>query len=109
MTSGKQGATACTADAPCTCTTTSTCTGVFIKACSTTSPCPADPTTLVKSPITAACSACHDGPNDIDHFQAMGGSFYAPRGTVLGAGATTEQCLLCHGPGRIADIAVVHK
>ena len=44
---------------------------------------PAAPTTLVKSPIVSACSACHDHPAEIDHMRAMGGSFYAPR-SVLG-------------------------
>lgn len=109
VTTGKQGSTSCTPAAPCTCTSAASCTGVAAKTCTTSAPCDADPTTLVKSPITAACSACHDSPNDIDHFQAMGGSFYAPRSVVLGAGATTEQCLLCHGPGRIAAIADVHR
>jgi len=84
-------------------------TNVGGKTCSTAAPCNADPTTLVKSPITAACSACHDEADDIDHFQAMGGYFYAPRSTFLSAGAAKEQCLLCHGPGRIAAIADVHR
>jgi OmcA/MtrC family decaheme c-type cytochrome len=109
VTSGKQGSTACTADAPCTCTSAAPCTGVAAKTCTTTDPCDADPTTLVKSPITAACSACHDSPTDVDHFRLMGGFFYASRSAVMAAGTSTEQCLLCHGPGRIAAIADVHK
>jgi OmcA/MtrC family decaheme c-type cytochrome len=63
---------------------------------------------LVTSPITAACSACHDTPDAIAHFRGNGGSFYAPR---LGAGvlpAAVEQCLICHGNGKIADIRVAH-
>jgi OmcA/MtrC family decaheme c-type cytochrome len=44
---------------------------------------PAAATTLVTSPITAACVACHDAPSARDHMQANGGSFYAPR-TVIG-------------------------
>jgi OmcA/MtrC family decaheme c-type cytochrome len=65
-------------------------------------------TTLVVSPITGACSACHDTPIAIDHMEANGGQFYAPRGAVLSVGAR-EQCLLCHGPGRIAAIGEVHQ
>jgi OmcA/MtrC family decaheme c-type cytochrome len=109
VTSGKAGSTACTADAPCTCTTAAPCTGVIVKTCSTTRPCQADPTTLVKSPITAACSACHDTETAIDHMRAMGGFFFAPRSVALAPGAPNEQCLLCHGPGRVAAIADVHR
>jgi len=34
------------------------------------------------------------------------GSFYAPRSAALGV---TETCLVCHGTGRTADIAVMHS
>ncbi len=63
-------------------------------------------TTLVKTPITAACSACHDAPLAIAHMESNGGSFYQPRSSALPA---MEQCLLCHGPGKIAAIADMHK
>jgi OmcA/MtrC family decaheme c-type cytochrome len=79
------------------------------RTCSTSAPCQADPTTLVKSPLTAACSACHDSPLAVDHMETMGGSFYKPRGEVLAPGAKQEECLLCHGPGKIAAIADVHR
>ena len=36
-------------------------------------------TTLIISPIVAACSACHDSPAAIDHMQTNGGSFWEPR------------------------------
>jgi OmcA/MtrC family decaheme c-type cytochrome len=68
---------------------------------------PAAATTLVLSPITGACSACHDSTIAINHMTANGGQFYAERSTVLAAGAT-EQCLICHGPGRSAAIGSVH-
>ncbi len=66
-------------------------------------------TTLVKSPITATCSACHDNDPALDHMEAAGGKFYATRAQYKAPGATKEQCLLCHGPGKIAAIATVHK
>jgi OmcA/MtrC family decaheme c-type cytochrome len=66
-------------------------------------------TTLVLSPITGACSACHDSTIALNHMKANGGQFYAPRATVLGLGASQEQCMLCHGPGRVAAIGVVHQ
>lgn len=34
------------------------------------------PKTLVKTPITAACSGCHDGADAVAHMQSMGGLFY---------------------------------
>jgi hypothetical protein len=38
--------------------------------------------------------------------QSNGGAFYQARGSAIGG--TSESCLVCHGTGRIADIAVVH-
>jgi OmcA/MtrC family decaheme c-type cytochrome len=70
-------------------------------------PVPADPTTLVVSPIVAACSACHDSAIAIDHMQTNGGSFYEPRSTAF-TKPQQEECLLCHGPGRLASIAERH-
>jgi OmcA/MtrC family decaheme c-type cytochrome len=63
---------------------------------------------LVNSPITGACSACHDTPTAVAHFRANGGSFYAPRPADGVLPANVEQCLICHGNGKTADIRVVH-
>jgi OmcA/MtrC family decaheme c-type cytochrome len=67
----------------------------------------ADPTTLVVSPIVAACSSCHDSAIAIDHMQTNGGSFYEARSTAF-TKPQQEECLLCHGPGRIAAIDQLH-
>ncbi|MBK7395106.1 MAG: OmcA/MtrC family decaheme c-type cytochrome [Myxococcales bacterium] len=95
-TVGSQGSgaslVACTTAAPCTCTLAA--------------PCNAEDTTLVHSPITAACSACHDSPVAKKHFADNNGSLYQPRATALGK---PEQCLMCHGPGKVAAIADVHQ
>ena len=69
-------------------------------------PTDAAPTTLVLSPTVSACSACHDSPDAITHMKGNTGSFYAPRSAALGI---SETCLVCHGTGRTADIAVVHS
>lgn len=69
---------------------------------------PAADTTLVLSPITSACVSCHDTSAAVDHMKANGGRFYAPRSVVLAPGAPQEQCLICHGPGRVAAIGEVH-
>jgi len=63
---------------------------------------------LVISPITGACSACHDTPVAVAHFRANGGSFYAPRPVDGALPANVEQCLICHGNGKVADIRVVN-
>ena len=70
-------------------------------------PTEAAPTTLVISPIVAACSACHDSPPAIDHMQTNGGSFWEPRSDAFKK-AQAEECLICHGPNRIAAISLVH-
>lgn len=66
-------------------------------------------TTLVLSPITGACAACHDSSIALDHMRANGGRFYTPRADALAPGASQEQCLICHGPGKVAPIGVVHQ
>ena len=66
-----------------------------------------DPTTLVVTPMVAACASCHDSPIAIDHMQTNGGSFYESRAAVA-AKPQQEECMLCHGPNRIAAIADRH-
>ncbi len=85
---------------------------------------------LVVSPITAACSACHDTQQAVAHFRNNGGVFYGDRyilggntlGTPVNVGTvaspkydwptgnlvSNEQCLICHGSGAVADIKAVH-
>lgn len=92
QTSGKRNGVDCTTATPCVCTLAA--------------PCEAEGATLVSSPITAACAACHDSAIAKKHFADNGGSFYSPRSTAL---QTQESCLMCHGPSKIAAIAQVHK
>lgn len=92
QTSGTRNGVACTTASPCV--------------CSIASPCQPDSTTLVISPIVAACSACHDSAIAKKHFADNNGSFYKPRSVAL---QTPESCLMCHGPSKIAAIAQVHK
>jgi OmcA/MtrC family decaheme c-type cytochrome len=106
----KQGSTVCTDASPCTCTTAASCTATYLT-CTTTAPCNAAGTTLVTSPITAACSACHDSNNAIVHMTGFGGVFYGSRGSVMSnphGSAGQEQCLTCHGPNTVANIKDVH-
>jgi OmcA/MtrC family decaheme c-type cytochrome len=61
---------------------------------------------LVSSPITAVCATCHDTSSATSHMEANGGSFYDPRSVAV---TRTEQCLVCHAKGNVADIGAVHK
>ena len=63
-------------------------------------------TTLVSSPIAAACFSCHDTSLDRAHMESNGGSIYAA--AQLRRSAKVEQCLLCHGTGKVADIKAMH-
>jgi len=69
-------------------------------------------TNLVNSPVAGVCFACHDSNADLAHFTLNGGSIYKPRGTTdtqNTALSTVETCIICHGDGKIADIAAVHQ
>jgi OmcA/MtrC family decaheme c-type cytochrome len=66
---------------------------------------PADDT--VVSPATAVCASCHDDGVAAAHMESNGGSF-ATSQRALDEGEVVEQCSLCHGPGRTADVAEVH-
>ena len=44
----------------------------------------------------------------VDHMQTNGGSFWESRGAAT-AKQQGEQCLICHGPNRIAAISLVHS
>jgi len=60
---------------------------------------------LTISPTAAVCSACHDNALAQVHMEDVGGAqFGVLQSTITGR----ETCSVCHGPGRIADVKVVH-
>jgi OmcA/MtrC family decaheme c-type cytochrome len=64
----------------------------------------------VVSPNASVCSACHIDTLDIEHMQQNGGDFDATKaadGTMISS--EIETCAVCHGPGRTADVKVMHK
>jgi OmcA/MtrC family decaheme c-type cytochrome len=70
----------------------------------------AEATTLVNSPISAACFACHETTSDRNHMTTNGGIIYQPRSsTALTGNGAGEACLVCHGQGQIEDVAAVHQ
>lgn len=66
---------------------------------------PIDDTVI--TPTTSACSSCHDGSEAAAHMTANGGSFDTSQ-EAIDSGEVVEQCSVCHGSGRTADVSVVH-
>ncbi|MGC4118694.1 MAG: OmcA/MtrC family decaheme c-type cytochrome [Myxococcales bacterium] len=61
-------------------------------------------TDRVQSPRVGACGSCHDGDLALAHFRQNGGAAGVTRDTRQGV----ETCALCHGAGRVADVAAFH-
>lgn len=65
---------------------------------------------VVISPNTAVCSACHIEALAIQHMQQNGGDFDARKAADSSLiSASVETCVVCHGKGRIADVAEMHE
>jgi len=65
-------------------------------------------TDLVTTPVAATCLPCHNGNLPKAHMAANGGQI-AVRRDAASLAAGSEQCILCHGRDRVADVNVVHK
>ena len=69
----------------------------------------ADPTDdTVTTPASAACSSCHDDQVAISHMSSNGGNF-ATTQEAIDSGEVVEECSVCHGEGRSADVSAVHN
>jgi hypothetical protein len=64
-------------------------------------------TDLVTSPVAATCLPCHNGDLPRSHMKTTGGAQIAVQRNALVAGS--EQCVICHGRDRVADVSVVHR
>jgi OmcA/MtrC family decaheme c-type cytochrome len=62
----------------------------------------------VTTPTTAVCSSCHDDSVAAAHMTSNGGSFDTTQ-KAIDDGEVVEQCTICHGSGRDADVAKVHN
>ncbi len=71
----------------------------------------ADGNSLVNSPIANACFGCHTSDSAMAHMSANGGKLYVTRASVTSGGklVNSEQCMVCHAPGKVADTEVIHK
>jgi OmcA/MtrC family decaheme c-type cytochrome len=67
---------------------------------------PADDTVI--TPTTAVCSSCHDDTVAISHMTSNGGNF-ATTQAAIDEDEVIEECSVCHGEGRNADVAEVHN
>lgn len=70
---------------------------------------------IVAAPVTGSCVSCHDTPLAKAHIALNGGQLGAalngPSHTDLGVTRSIiaiEQCTLCHGEGKVADVVKMH-
>jgi OmcA/MtrC family decaheme c-type cytochrome len=59
------------------------------------------------TPTAAVCSSCHDSDTAKSHMKLNGALFDALQSDI-NTGIVLEACAICHGPGRLADLKVVH-
>ena len=66
----------------------------------------------VNSPNAAACIGCHTDEAALAHMEVTGGQISVPSGIFWTnrslLGTAVESCSVCHGPGKSADIRVLH-
>jgi OmcA/MtrC family decaheme c-type cytochrome len=67
---------------------------------------PLDDTVI--TPISSACSSCHDDAVSKSHMESNGGNF-ATSQEAIDSGEVVEQCSVCHGTGKDFDVAVKHN
>ncbi len=70
----------------------------------------------INTPMSSSCFYCHTSDSAMAHMMQNGGllsdpslpldGFYANRYLL---GTTFETCDVCHGPGKAADLDVVHN
>ena len=61
------------------------------------------------SATLAACAGCHVSDTAIAHMELNGGVAGESKGAMAIPSSGSEACLVCHGPGRIADTVEAHR
>ena len=64
---------------------------------------------VVVSPNTSVCASCHTSSLATEHMKQNGGDFEATKAinsALISSGI--ETCTVCHGPGRSADVKIMH-
>jgi len=62
---------------------------------------------LNTAPTTAVCTSCHDDALSQAHMTQIGGAIFGAVQSPTVDG-NIEQCSICHGPGKVADVKLVH-
>ena len=57
---------------------------------------------------SGTCAGCHTSGTAKAHMEQNGGLFGVVGGKTFAPSSASEACAVCHGPGRVADTAVVH-
>lgn len=60
------------------------------------------------SPTASACSSCHDGTLAREHMTDNGAIFGGAGSEQVMQDTNIESCAVCHGPGRLVDVKLVH-
>jgi OmcA/MtrC family decaheme c-type cytochrome len=60
------------------------------------------------SPIASVCSACHDSDLSMAHMTQNGALAGGVGSEQMAQEGNIEGCPVCHGPGKIADVKLVH-
>jgi len=63
---------------------------------------------IVNTPISSTCYYCHDNDAAVEHMALNGAGIRWTRDQVAIV-EPFETCIVCHGPGRIADVEEVHE
>lgn len=64
---------------------------------------------IVTTPVSATCNGCHTSALAELHMVEHGAYMRERRDVVnTNSAGLVETCALCHGPGRLADVAIVH-
>jgi OmcA/MtrC family decaheme c-type cytochrome len=63
---------------------------------------------IANSATSEACAGCHSSDQAKAHMTVNGGVFGGTKGSMPIPSSQSESCLICHGPGRVADTAVSH-
>jgi len=70
-------------------------------------------TDWVNTPTASSCFYCHTSSDAMAHMMQNGAFLSAPDGSSLvnrgSLGTTYESCSVCHGPGKVADLDIVHN
>ena len=70
-------------------------------------------TDWINTPTASSCFYCHTSSDAMAHMMQNGGLLSDPTGMFYSnrdeLGSTYESCSVCHGPGKAADLDIVHN